>query len=151
MKARNTTAMMLSTMIEQFEHLPATHARVAAGRISVAGRLAACAGAALLLGGCSGIGDSAFVDPARYDLYNCQQLTGARNSSNARVLELERLMAKAETGAAGSVVSGLAYQTEYLSARGNRDAIDEKLARNNCPAATAAATAAPPPAAKHRR
>ena len=46
------------------------------------------AGALLLsmaLGGCAGLGDSAvstaFVDPARYDLYDCKQLETERRST----------------------------------------------------------------------
>ncbi len=55
--------------------------------------------------------------------------------SNNRVVDLERLMAKAETGAAGSLVSGLAYQTDYLSERARRDQIDEKITKDNCSSA----------------
>lgn len=96
-----------------------------------------------------------FVDPAMYDLYNCKQLATARAVSNNRVVELERLMAKAETGAAGSLVSGLAYQTDYLSERARRDQIDEKIASNNCTSAdlappAPAASPAPPPAKRRR-
>lgn len=124
---------------------------------SIAGlKLAAIGFVAITLGGCaSGASSSMFVDPAKYSLYNCQQLATARVSANARVVELERLMAKAETGAAGSVVSGLAYQTDYLAARAQRDQIDEKMAQNNCSTASAAlpATTTPtePPPAKRRR
>ena len=48
-------------------------------------------------------------------------------------------------------MSGLAYQTDYLSERARRDQIDEKIAANNCtpadlaaPAHTPAAQPAPP-------
>ena len=93
-----------------------------------------------------------FVDPAMYDLYNCQQLATARTNSNNRVVELERLMAKAETGAAGSLVSGLAYQTDYRSERARRDQIDEKIASNNCSTVSPApAAASPAPPTKRRR
>lgn len=104
--------------------------------------LGACA-----TGGESPFGSSVFVDPAKYDLYNCQQLATARKATNDRVVELEGLMAKAETGAGGALVSGLAYQTDYRASRAQRDAIDEKMARNNCSAELAApsAPAAPPP------
>ncbi len=98
-------------------------------------KLAAMGFAALALGGCaSGASSSMFVDPAKYSLYNCQQLANARVGANTRVVELERLMAKAETGAAGRLMSGLAYQTDYLSARAQRDQIDEKIAKDNCSA-----------------
>jgi hypothetical protein len=101
---------------------------------------------ALALGGCASASSSMFVNPAKYSLYNCQQLATARVATNNRVLDLERLMAKAETGAAGSLVSGLAYQTDYRSARAERDQLDEKLAQDNCPAPAPAAAATTTPA-----
>ena len=128
------------------------------GRYGTALRLAAIGVFAACLGACaSGASSSLFVDPATYELYNCQQLGVARRSTEARVVELEGLMAKAETGAAGSLVSGLAYQTDYRAQRARRDQIDEKIASNHCsPAdlAPPAATNAPPqpsPPAKRRR
>jgi len=151
MKPRNTTPMTDRGMPDRPEHHFAASKRTFANRLAVARRMSAFGAATLLLGACSGFGESAFVDPSKYELYNCQQLTTARTASNARVVELEGLMAKAETGAAGSVVSGLAYQTDYVSARGNRDALDAKIASNNCPAvAPAVAPAPPPPAAKRK-
>jgi len=94
-----------------------------------------------------------FVDPAMYDLYNCHQLGTARKTSNDRVVELERLIAKAESGAAGSLVSGLAYQTDYRAERARRDQIDEKITSNNCSSADLAvpADAATPPAPPTKR
>ena len=108
--------------------------------------LGACAS-----GGGSTFGSSVFVDPSKYDLYNCQQLHTARKATNDRVVELEGLMAKAETGAGGSLVSGLAYQTDYRSQRAQRDAIDEKLASNNCgPEPLPPAAPVTPPKGKRR-
>jgi hypothetical protein len=108
--------------------------------------LGACA-----TGGESPFGSSVFVDPAKYDLYNCQQLATARKATNDRVVELEGLMAKAETGAGGALVSGLAYQTDYRASRAQRDAIDEKMARNNCSAELAAPSAPAAPVSRRRR
>ncbi len=97
--------------------------------LAATGLLLACA----LLGGCaSGATSSAFVDPSRYELYNCEQLNTARKVSFRRVSELQGLMAKAETGVAGSLVSGLAYQTDYVKARAELDLIDETRKRGNC-------------------
>jgi hypothetical protein len=103
------------------------------------GRGARCGGiaAALLLAtglaGCAGGGSSSlFVDPARYDLYDCKQLGAARKTVGLRMAELEGLMAKAETGAAGTLASGLAYQTDYVAVRAQRDLIDEKIRQYNC-------------------
>lgn len=123
----------------------------AALRLAVIGFLGASLGACA-----SGASSSVFVDPATYELYNCQQLGTARKTIDDRVVELEGLMAKAETGAAGSLVSGLAYQTDYRATRARRDQIDEKIVSNNCTSADlapAAAAEAPvaPPAPKRRR
>lgn len=131
-------------------HWDAQH--VARRPLAVLARLAAVGGVAAILGGCAtGATSSAFVDPAKYDLYNCKQLGAARRTANDRVVELEGLMAKAETGAAGSLVSGLAYQTEYLSARGQRDLVDEKIASNRCTSADLAAPPPPPEAASVKK
>ena len=123
----------------------------AALRLAAVGVLAASAGACA-----GGASSSVFVDPASFDLYNCQQLGTARRTTDARVVELEGLMAKAETGAAGTLVSGLAYQTDYRANRARRDQIDEKIVSNNCTSADlapppAAAPPAAPPASKRRR
>ena len=75
---------------------------------------------------------SAFVDPSRYDLYDCAQLSEARVSVLKRVNELEGLMAKAKTGAAGGLVSAVAYDSDYAKERANLDLIDDTSRRNNC-------------------
>src|ERR1700692_4981815 len=65
------------------------------------------------LGGCADMSDgmlSAFADPAKYDLYECKQLEPERKSLATRAAELQGLMAKAETGAAGTVVGELAHR-----------------------------------------
>ena len=52
----------------------------------------------LVLSGCANVADSkfssAFVDPAKYDLYNCVQLRKVRTDSDARVTELQKLRAQ---------------------------------------------------------
>lgn len=130
---------------------------VSRGLFRAAPRVAAIGFLAMGLGACAGgASSSLFVDPATYELYSCQQLATARKSTHDRVVELEGLMAKAETGAAGSLVSGLAYQTDYRATRARRDQIDEKIVSNNCtsadlaPAAAAQAPAAPPTPKRRR-
>ena len=100
--------------------------------------------AATGLGGCAGMSDgmsTAFADPAKYDLYECKQLETERKMLAARTAELQGLMAKAETGAAGTVVAELAYRNEYIAVRGQAKFAEEAWQRNKC------ANAAPPPAA----
>jgi hypothetical protein len=129
--------------------------------LAVLGLLALGAG----LSGCASMGDtmsSAFADPAKYDLYECSQLEGERTRLAARAAELQGLMAKAETGAAGPVVAELAYRNEYISTRGQARLADEVWRRNKCkeakketkPDEDAKATpsaSAPPSAAKGGR
>jgi hypothetical protein len=111
------------------------------------------------LTGCAQMGESmssAFVDPARYDLYECKQLEAERKGLASRTAELQGLMAKAETGAAGSVVSEVAYRNDYISLRAQAKLADEVWQRNKCqpspPAAVAPAKPVVPPApAKGRR
>ena len=113
------------------------------------------------LSGCADMGDtmtSAFADPAKYDLYECSQLEPERTRLAARAAELQGLMAKAETGVAGSVVAELAYRNEYISTRGQARLADEVWRRNKCKEAKkddnakpASAASVPPSAAKGSR
>ncbi|TKT72611.1 hypothetical protein YH63_014905 [Afipia massiliensis] len=149
MKTGNTTRMKHGFTTEDLNCDPARR-RAAGPRLAMLGALAIVLGACASGGG-SPFGSSVFVDPSKYDLYNCQQLATARKAANDRVVELEGLMAKAETGAGGALVSGLAYQTDYRAQRAQRDAIDEKLASNNCSAELAPPSAAAAPSSKRRR
>ncbi|WP_458760447.1 hypothetical protein ACSVBT_06510 [Afipia sp. TerB] len=117
----------------------------ALGIVLIAGSLAGC-GAGTSLGGAR---TSAFVDPSRYDLYDCAQLSEARVSQLKRVNELEGLMAKAKTGAAGGLVSAVAYESDYAKERANLDLIDDTRRRNNCGELPAAPAPRSPPR-RHR-
>lgn len=90
--------------------------------------------AAAILAGSCGFAQAAsfFVDPSHYALYNCDQLNTAHKQMAARVAELKGLMAKAETGFAGALMSGLAYQSEYVTARGELEQIEENRRKLNC-------------------
>ena len=118
---------------------------------------AAAAAALLVLGvglaGCADMSEgmmSAFADPAKYDLYDCKQLETERKNLAARQADLQGLMAKAETGAAGPVVAELAYRNDYIAVRAQAKLADEVWQRNKCrlsPPAAAASTAVAPAAA----
>jgi hypothetical protein len=139
-------------MTERFHHVPgASRASTALALVVLAAGLCAS------LGGCADMGDSmassAFVDPAKYDNFDCKQLEDERKSIANRAAQLQGLMAKAETGTGGAVVSELAYRNDYISARGQARLAEEVWQRNKCvatqPAAatpSAPAPAAPPPA-----
>jgi hypothetical protein len=100
------------------------------------------------LGGCANVGDSfasaAFVDPAKYDQFDCKQLELERKMLATRTAELQGLIAKAETGTGGSVVGELAYRNDYISARASSKLADETWQRNKCVAVSPVATAPPP-------
>jgi hypothetical protein len=108
-------------------------------------------GLAASLGGCANVGDSmvssAFVDPAKYENFDCKQLEGERKSLATRTAELRGLMAKAETGVGGAVVAELAYRNEYIATRGQARLADEVWQRNKCATASPAAAAPVAPAA----
>ena len=122
---------------------------------------AAAATALLVLGvglnGCADMSDSmtsAFADPAKYDLYECKQLETERKSLATRAAELQGLMAKAETGAAGPLVAELAYRNDYIAVRGQTKLAEEAWQRNKCvatpPKPTAPAVSSIPPANNKR-
>jgi hypothetical protein len=110
------------------------------------------------LAGCAGLGDGvasgAFVDPAKYDLYNCTQLQTERTALAIRAAELQGLMAKADTGAAGPVVAEFAYRNDFITARAQAKLADEAWRRNKCqdtlPAAAPQPSPAPPADAKQK-
>src|ERR1700747_3000364 len=102
---------------------------------SRAAMLCALLGLGLALSGCSGMSDSmtqAFADPAQFELYDCKQLETARKGLADRAAQLQALMAKAETGTGGVVVSELAYRNEYITVRGQTRFADEAWRKNNC-------------------
>ena len=122
---------------------------------AVVALLASAAG----VSGCAQIGDSvpsAFADPAKYDLYDCKQLETERKNLASRAKDQEKLMAKAETGVGGTVVSEMVYRNELISIRAQQRLADQAWSANKChesPPDTpaAAAPAAPAPGAKGPR
>src|SRR3974377_1272202 len=85
--------------------------------------------------GCADISEgvaTAFAGPAKYTLWDCNQLEGERKRLATRAAELQGLMAKAETGVAGPVVAELAYRNEYVAVRGQAQYADEAWRRNKC-------------------
>jgi len=109
--------------------------------------------------GCAQIGDSvpsAFADPAKYELYDCKQLENERSNLKTRAADQEKLMAKAETGVGGTVVSEMVYRNELISIHAQQKLADQAWRSNKChespPDTPAVAVpAAPTPAAKGPR
>ena len=114
----------------------------------------------LLLGNCAGVGDSfasgAFVDPAKYNQFDCKQLENERKALGTRTAELQGLILKAQTGTGGAVVGEMVYRNDYISARASAKQVEEYFERNRCitteaAAATPIAPPSSPPAARARR
>lgn len=102
------------------------------------------------LAGCAQMGESmssAFVDPAKYDLYDCKQLETERKALADRTASLQGLMAKAETGTGGAVVVEVAYRNDYISLRAQTKLADEVWRRNKCQPSPPAAVIPDAPAA----
>jgi hypothetical protein len=128
-----------SRMTAQTRHNPSLSFAAAAAVLLVA---------ATGLGGCAGMSDgmsTAFADPAKYELYECKQLEAERKMLAGRTAELQGLMAKAETGAAGTVVAELAYRNEYVAVRGQAKFAEEAWQKNRCQNAAPVAAAPVPP------
>jgi hypothetical protein len=97
-----------------------------------------------LVCGCAQMGETlgpAFVDPAKYDLYDCKQLEAERTALASRAAELQGLMSKAETGVGGAVVAEVAYRNDYVSVRAQQKLADENWRRNRCHESIVAAPA----------
>lgn len=118
------------------------------------GALLALLVAGAALSGCASMSETvapAFADPAKYELYDCKQLEGERKLLAKRTGDLRALMAKAETGAAGAVVSELAYRNDYIAVRGQAQLAEDAWSRNRCRESPPEATPpAPSPAAAAR-
>lgn len=133
--ATSTVSGVASPMIDRslsFRHL--TRAVAALSLIALAAGL----------GGCAGIGDSfasaAFVDPAKYEQFDCKQLEAERKLQAKRTAELQGLIDKAQTGTGGTVVSQVAYGNDYISARASSKLAEETWQRSKCVASAPSAS-----------
>ena len=102
------------------------------------------------LAGCADMSEgvtAAFVDPARYDMFDCKQLQDARKALALRTAELQGLMAKADTGVAGPFVAEVAYRNDYISTRAQAKLADEVWERDKCVAVPDKPAAAATPVA----
>lgn len=105
--------------------------RLHAARAVAALTLVLCAAA---LAGCasdSGVA-GAFADPAAFNLYDCQQLAPRRASLAARETQLHGLMAKAQEGAGGALISEVAYRSDLLTVQGQRQYADQAWIAKGC-------------------
>jgi hypothetical protein len=110
-----------------------------------------------MAGGCANLGDSmvsgAFVNPSKYDLYDCARLDTERKSLVAQADEKQKLIEKARGGVGGVVIGEAVYRNDYIAFRAQKKLADEAWEKNSCDATTApvapaaAASAAAPVAA----
>jgi hypothetical protein len=106
----------------------------------------------LALSGCAGMSEgmtAGFADPAKYELYDCKQLETERKAITKRQMELQGLMAKAQSGTAGPLVAEMVYRDEWTALRGQAHFAEEAWRKNKChetppDAVTAAAPGTPP-------
>lgn len=75
------------------------------------------------------------VAPDKYALYNCSEIARAAQAAAAREAELQRLMARAGTDAGGRLMSSLAYDSDYLTVRGEINEMRAAAAAKHCDAA----------------
>jgi hypothetical protein len=91
--------------------------------------------AALPLAGCETTRDpvaAIVTSPGQYDLYDCPAIKVAAAGVISRQRELEGLMARADRGPAGGLITATTYQPEYVTLRGKLSQLRRVAAANNC-------------------
>jgi hypothetical protein len=104
--------------------------------------------AALPLAGCGMRDDplaATITAPGQYDLFDCPSIKVAAVGIATRQRELEGLMARADRGPAGGLVSATTYKPEYITLRGKMSQLRRVAAENHCNFDPAAVAAAQPP------
>ena len=107
--------------------------------------LFAAALAGVLLAGCSTVSNSQgkfYVAPGKFVLYACPELALRAKENADREQKLRDLMAKAETGPGGTLVSSLTYKPEYDTLQEESRQLQEMMVEKKCK---------PPAAAPARR
>jgi hypothetical protein len=101
---------------------------VVASRIGAAALVALC-------GACATVSDPAgfsVVAQDKYDYMSCAEIIPQRNSQIAREKQLVDLIAKAETGPGGAIISYTAYRSELTQTRALIAAANRGAQKNNC-------------------
>ena len=89
------------------------------------------------LAGCNSItgdtiAENMLVDPGKFDLYTCINLSNTLIGLKARELVLQGLMDKASRGPGGEFVNLISYRTEYMQVKGNQKLVLKKQKEKNC-------------------
>jgi len=98
-------------------------------------RFAVIAALAAALSGCAMSDDSMarfVVAPDKYLLYNCEEIAREAKTAAAREQELHRLMVRASADPAGRLVSGIAYDSDYLTVRGELNELRAAAVSKHC-------------------
>jgi hypothetical protein len=74
----------------------------------------------------------ALVSPGKFKIYTCDDIATRMKAVRSRELELEQLMARSAHGAGGQFVNAIAYQSDYLQAKGELKALADAAAEKNC-------------------
>jgi hypothetical protein len=84
--------------------------------------------------GCAGSDPVASVlaQPGKYEYYPCPQLIEEWRRTSIRERELKGLMDKAARDTGGALVSALAYQSDYLTVRGELRMLETEAQRKKC-------------------
>lgn len=73
-----------------------------------------------------------FADAGKYQFHNCEQLAAASKKQQDRERELKELIDKAEQGAAGQIVSALAYRSDYAAVNEDLRVLQSAVRDKNC-------------------
>lgn len=72
------------------------------------------------------------VAPGKYDIYTCPQIADQMKITQAEVVRLEGLMARANQGEGGQIVSNIAYGPDYLANTGDLRELRKSAAEKSC-------------------
>lgn len=75
---------------------------------------------------------STMVKPAKYSIYNCDQIATTGRAQATRERELKALMDKAAQGPGGELAIALAYKSEYIVTQGNLRELEAAAVDKNC-------------------
>ena len=113
------------------EHRPRAGSKASGLLLGMVGALLAA-----LLPGCASLSEDmaarATIAPGKYSVYTCRDIEDRTRVVRTRELELEQLMARSAQGPGGQVVNAIAYQGEYLQARGEIKLLAEAAADKQC-------------------
>jgi hypothetical protein len=91
--------------------------------------------AGAVLSACSSTSDtsySLFVDPGKYQYYNCAQIAGEMKNWSNRQKELQTLMDRAEQSAGGAAVGLIAYKAEFVAAQEELESLHSAARSKKC-------------------